>query len=120
MKSEIAKTHKSDFVNIFLEIRIELSFKARFLFCYINELNEEKIIEQTGMSYSREIFYQSKSIDFICMLFVYNKHFVEDQVAEIRLLQDNQIIVNKIFHLSNSLPYDGWFILEKKISPLRN
>ncbi len=114
----MTKSDRLGFVNSFLEIRVDISFQTKFLFCYYNELKEEKIIELKGKSYSREIFYRDSSIDFSCMLFVYNKDFAEDQVAQIRLIKDNRIIENKFFHLSNTLPYDGWFILEKKISAI--
>jgi len=102
--------------NIFLEVRVDISFEANFLFIYHNEFKEEKNIELKGTNYSREFYYNDFSLDFYCMLFVYNKNFEENQIAQIRLFQYNQVIEKKSFHLSNTLPYDGWFILEKKVS----
>ncbi len=116
---KIFTTNKQvDIANIFLEVRVDISFKTDFLFIYYNEFKEEKTIQLKGTNYSREFHYNDLSFDFNCMLFVYNKNFEENQVAQIRLFQYNRVIENKLFHLSNILPYDGWFILEKKVFTL--
>ena len=110
------KNNDFDFSNIFIEIQVEISFLTKFLFGYYNEFHEEKIIELNSRTYSREIYYRDSSIDFSCMLFIYNMHFEEEQTAQIRLFHNKKLIEKKLFHLSNTQPYDGWFILEKKIS----
>ena len=102
----------------FIEIKVLLSFNTKFLFVYFNEINEEKTVELTGSSYSRQIYNSNTIIDFECMLFVYNKDFLENQYAEISLFYNNKFILTKLYHLSNLFPYDGWFILQKKITNL--
>ncbi len=101
---------------LFVEVRVKLSFKADFKFHYINENFEEKSVELFGDTYSREIFFNQKNFKFFCMLFVYNNNDSgKGAFAEITLLKGGKKIKQKTYHISNSLPYDGWFILEKKI-----
>jgi hypothetical protein len=107
--------NKIENANSFIEIKVQISFNTKFLFNYYNEMNEEKSLELNGNSYSRQIYNTSATIDFECMLFVYNKDFLENQYAEISLFHNNKNVVTKLYHLSILFPYDGWFILQKKI-----
>ena len=118
MKSRAKQNTSNEFENLFIEIKVHISFSTNFLFGYTNEFKEEKIVELNGTSYSREIFYRESSLEFFCMLFVNNINFEENQKAQIFLYHNNLLIKQKLFHLSNTNPYDGWFILEKKIFAL--
>lgn len=99
----------------FWEIQITISFITNFQFHYNNEDSVEKVVIKHGNSYSREFYLNGNSFYFFCMVFVYNKEYLTGQQVKMVLLKDNLIISNKIFHISNTLPYDGWFILEKEI-----
>ncbi len=99
----------------FWEIQITISFITNFQFNYNNEESIEKLVLKHGNSYSREFYLNGDSFYFFCMVFVYNKEYLNDQQVKMILKKDNRIFCNKIFHISNTLPYDGWFILEKEI-----
>lgn len=99
----------------FWEIQITISFITNFQFHYNNEDSIEKVVLKYGNSYSREFLLNGNRFYFFCMLFIYNKEYLSNQQVKMSLLKNNRIICNKIFHISNALPYDGWFILEKEI-----
>ena len=102
-------------VSPLFEIQIKISFKTDFHFQYFNEEAVEKNVIRFGDFYSREFFFNVLPYNFFCMLFVNNKEYQSDQKVEMILLNNNKQISNKFFHISNNLPYDGWFILEKEI-----
>jgi len=99
----------------FWEIQISFSYTTDFIFHYNNEESIEKVVFKHGNSYSREFFLDGNDFYFFCMVFVYNNNYLSDQQVKMVLFNNNRIITNKIFHISNNLPYDGWFILEKEI-----
>ncbi len=101
---------------LYIEVRVKISFKTNFIFHYLNENLEEKSVELFGDSYTREIFFKQQKFNFFCMLFVMNNNESgKGAYAEITLFKNGKKIKQKTYHISNSLPYDGWFIFEKKI-----
>ncbi len=99
----------------FLEVLIETSFKTSFEVWYSDENNITQKIKVEGDIFSKTIFITNEMESISFRIFVQNPKRNENEKLYLTISQDDKILESKNYYISNALPYDGWFLFEKKI-----
>lgn len=87
---------------------IQISYDTNGQIKYLDENERPRIIEFIGNNWTKT-FLKKVSKKTSLSIFLYNQHFIKDQVVTLNIKINGDIVNSKSFPISGDNSFEGWF-----------